>query len=355
VKWVTREYAEADRIACPWLIRRFNMSRAAMTLLAFALLAWPAGAGVAAAARGAATGKSSTSGRTGGRMSLDPALIQRQTGATGAMDEKAHVFKVSVPRSDIAVTAAGARMTPAMGLTSWAAFQAAGTHAMVMGDLVLLEDQVNPVMSVALENGLDVTALHNHFFWETPRVFFMHIGGMGSQEALAGAVGKVFEKLKEAGDDSAETAAAGIDPAKTSLDPARIEAVLHEKGTLASGVYKVVVGRSTKEHGVMAGAAMGVNTWAAFAGSNERALVDGDFAVAEGELQDVLRALRSANFNIVAIHMHMTGETPRILFLHYWGVGPTEALARGLRAALDKTHAGGTPAPGAHRARHTGR
>lgn len=311
-----------------------------MALLALALLAWPAGAGVAA-------GKSPT----GGRMALDPALIQRLTGATGAMDEKAHVFKVSIPRRDITVTVAGARMTPALGLTSWAAFQAAGTHAMVMGDLVLLEDQVNPVMSVALENGLEVTALHNHFFWETPRVFFMHIGGMGTQEALAGAVGKVFGKMKEPGDAAADTAASGIDPAQTSLDPARIEAVLHEPGTLANGVYKVVVGRSTKEHGVSSGAAMGVNTWAAFAGSNERALVDGDFAVAEGELQDVLRTLRGAGINIVAIHMHMTGETPRILFLHYWGVGPTEALARGLRAALDRTHAEGATTPTAHRAR----
>ncbi len=330
------------------------VGRTAMALLALAFLTWPAGTGVAAGAtrtRSTARGKTST----GGRMALDPALIQRLTGATGAMDEKAHVFKVSIPRGDIAVTAAGARMTPALGLTSWAAFQAAGTHAMVMGDLVLLEEQVNPVMSVALENGLEVTALHNHFFWETPRVCFMHIGGMGTQEALARAVGKVFEKMKEPGDEVADSAAAGIDPAKSSLDPARIDAVLHEPGTLANGVYKVVVGRTTKEHGVSVGGTMGVNTWAAFAGADDRALVDGDFAVAEGELQDVLRTLRGAGINIVAIHMHMTGETPRILFLHYWGVGSTESLARGLRAALDKTHAAGVSAPAAHRARRARR
>ncbi len=277
-----------------------------------------------------------------GSAPLDPALIERLTGATGTMDAQEHVFKVSVPRVDIAVTVAGARVTPPLGLTSWAAFQAAGSHAMVMGDVVLREDQVNPVMSVALENGLDVTALHNHFFWETPRVFFMHIGGMGDQAALATAVGKVFAKLKEPGDAAADTAAAGIDPARSTLDPARIEAVLHEPGTLKDGVYKVTIGRTTREHGQTAGSTMGVNTWAAFAGSDERALVDGDFAVAEGELQDVLRALRNAGINVVAIHSHMTGETPRILFLHYWGVGPTSALARGLRAALDRTHPAGT-------------
>src|SRR5512143_1866670 len=108
---------------------------------------------------------------------LDTAKIEQLTGAKGKLDEKEGAFKVAVPRSDLSVIAAGVRLTPPMGLTSWAAFKRAGTHTMVMGDMVLLEDQVNPVMSVALENGLEVTALHNHFFWETPKVMFMHIGG----------------------------------------------------------------------------------------------------------------------------------------------------------------------------------
>jgi len=269
---------------------------------------------------------------------LDTARIEQLTGAKGKLDEKEGAFKVSVPRTDLAVTAAGVRLTPPLGLTSWASFQRSGNRAMVMGDLVLLEDQVNPVMSVALDNGLEVTALHNHFFWDTPKVMFMHIGGMGDEAALATAVGKVFARIKDTSGGKGETPKADVDPAKTTLDPAKIDAVLGHKGDLASGVYKVVVGRSARMHGVEVGATMGVNTWAAFAGSDDAAVVDGDFAMREGELQGVLKALRAAGIAIVAIHQHMAGEQPRILFLHYWGAGRTTDLAKGLRAALDLTH-----------------
>src|SRR5256885_1483714 len=110
---------------------------------------------------------------------LDTSKIEELTGAKGSLNEKEAVFKVSAPRSDLSITAAGVHLTPAMGLTSWAAFTGDAKHAMAMGDLVLLEDQVNPVMSVALDSGLEVTALHNHFFWDSPKVMFMHIGGMG--------------------------------------------------------------------------------------------------------------------------------------------------------------------------------
>ena len=269
--------------------------------------------------------------------SLDTARIETLTGAKGALDEKEGVFKVSVPRTDLAVTAAGVRMTPPLGLTSWAAFKRAGDQAVVMGDLVLLEDQVNPVMSVALDQGLEVTALHNHFFWDTPKVMFMHIGGMGNEASLATAVGRVFASMSETAGGKGEAPRADIDPARTSLDPKKIEAVLGAKGTLAGGVYKVVIGRTTRMHGHEMAAAMGVNTWAAFAGSDEQAVVDGDFAMLEPELQGVLKALRRAGILVVAIHHHMTGEEPRILFLHYWGFGRTEELARGLRSALDQT------------------
>jgi hypothetical protein len=268
---------------------------------------------------------------------LDAAQIEKLTGAKGALDEKEGVFKVSVPRSDLGVTAAGARMTPPLGLTSWAAFKSDGTRVTVMGDLVLLEDQVNPVMSVALEQGLEVAALHNHFFWDSPKVMFMHIGGTGAEAALASAVGRVFAKMSETAGGKGEVLRTDVDPARTTLDPKKIDAVLGQSGTLAAGVYKVVIGRTTQMHGQSMGAAMGVNTWAAFAGSDEHALVDGDFAMLESELQGVLRALRGAGIAIVAIHQHMTHEEPRILFLHYWGVGATEPLAKGLKAALDQT------------------
>jgi hypothetical protein len=268
---------------------------------------------------------------------LDTARIEKLTGAKGALDEKEGVFKVSVPRTDLAVTAAGVRMTPPLGLTSWAAFKRAGDQAVVMGDLVLLEDQVNPVMSAALDQGLEVTALHNHFFWDTPKVMFMHIGGMGDEASLATAVGRVFARMAETAGGKGESPRADVDPARTSLDPKKIEAILGAKGTIAGGVYKVVIGRTTRMHGHEMAAAMGVNTWAAFAGSDEQAVVDGDFAMLEPELQGVLKALRRAGILIVAIHHHMTGEEPRILFLHYWGFGRTEDLAKGLRSALDQT------------------
>jgi Domain of Unknown Function (DUF1259) len=268
---------------------------------------------------------------------LDTAKIEKLTGASGKLDEKEGAFKVSVARSDLSITAAGVKLTPPMGLTSWAAFKKAGGRTVLMGDMVLLEDQANPVMSVALDNGLEVTALHNHFFWESPKVMFMHIGGSGDEEKLAAAVGKVFARIKETGGGKGEVPRADIDPANTTLDPKRIEAILGTRGDLKDGVYKVVIGRTTHMHGVEVGNTMGVNTWAAFAGADDKAVVDGDFAMKESELQPVLKALRGAGINIVAIHQHMTGEEPRILFLHYWGVGPTESLARGLKAALERT------------------
>ena len=274
---------------------------------------------------------------TGAPPRLNEARIEELTGAKGKLDPKEGAFKVTVPRGDLEVRAAGVRVTPPMGLTSWAAFKRVGQHTAVMGDMVLLEDQVNPVMSAALDNGLEVTALHNHFLWDTPRVMFMHIGGMGDEEALAGAVGKVFAKIAETSGGKGESPHADIDPAATSLDPSKIDAVLRSKGDLKDGVYKVAFGRTTRMHGESMGNTMGVNTWAAFAGSDTLAVVDGDFAMLESELRAVLKALRGAGIDIVAIHQHMAGESPRIMFLHYWGVGSTTDLARGIRAALDKT------------------
>jgi hypothetical protein len=268
---------------------------------------------------------------------LDIAKIEQLTGAKGVLDEKEGVFKVSVPRSDLSVVAAGVKLSPPMGLTTWAAFTPMKDHVMVMGDLVLLEDQVNPVMSAALDAGLEVTALHNHFFWDQPKVMFMHIGGMGTDAKLASAVGKVFARIQSTAGGKGGIPTAEIDPAKSTLDVKKIDDALGEKGELAKGVYKVTIGRTTKMGDKDVGKAMGVNTWAAFAGSDTKAVVAGDFAMLETELQGVLKALRGANINVVAIHQHMTMEAPRIMFLHYWGIGGTVELARGLKAALAVT------------------
>ena len=264
---------------------------------------------------------------------LNTAKIEELIGLKGKLDEKEGAFKVSYPRSDIAPKAAGVKLTPPLGLTAWASFTGGGAHTMVMGDMVLTEDQVNAAMSAALDSGLEVTALHNHFFWDSPKVMFMHIGGMGNEEKLASAAGKVFAALKEKG----EVPTAELDPAKSTIDPAKLDAVFGRKGEFKDGVYKATWGRTTKEHGMTVGNTMGVNTWAALTGSPEKAVVDGDFAMLESEMQEILKTLRHANINIVAIHSHMAGEQPRILFLHYWGVGAAEQLAKAVMSAVAKT------------------
>ena len=267
---------------------------------------------------------------------LDPGGIERLSGAKGALDAKEQVFKVSQPRTDLSVMIAGVKISAPMGLTSWAAFKSDGPDDMVMGDLVLTQEQISPVMDAALDNGLQVTALHNHFVAESPRIMFMHIAGMGPEQKLATAVGKVFSTIKAT---AGVTAATGpqIDPAHSTLDAAALDAVLGVKGQYKEGVYKFTVGRKTKMHDVEVGNQMGVNTWGAFAGSDQIAVVDGDVAMRESEVQNVLKALRKAGINVVAIHQHMIGEEPRIIFLHYWGIAPSAQLAGGLRAVLELT------------------
>jgi hypothetical protein len=266
---------------------------------------------------------------------LDTAKIEQLTGAKGKLDTAENVFKVTVPRSDLAVNVAGVKMTAATGFTSWAAFSPAGDKTMVMGDMVLQEDQINSVMSTALENGIEVTALHNHFLWDTPKVMFMHIGGNGDAENLATSVGKVFAKIKETSSAKASAKPKSFDAGKTSLDPKSIETIMGAPVEKAGEVYKVTIGRTTQMDGHTVGKTMGVNTWAVFAGSNDKAIVEGDFAVLETELQGVLKALRTAGIAITTIHNHMVGESPRIVFLHYWGEGSVNDLAKAFKAALD--------------------
>src|SRR4030095_13082181 len=180
---------------------------------------------------------------------LNTQKIEELTGLKGQLNEKEGVFKVSFPRTDLNVTTAGVKMTPPMGLTAWAAFTKVSDHTMMMGDTVLLEDQVNPVMSVALDNGLEVTALHNHFFADSPKVMFMHIGGMGDEEKLAAAVGKVYAKLKETMGGKGQFPIVNLDPAKTTLDPKKIDEALGRSGEMNNGVYKITIGRTTKMEG----------------------------------------------------------------------------------------------------------
>ena len=270
---------------------------------------------------------------------LDTNRIAQITGLPGTWSAAEGVFKVTTPRNDVKIAVDGWTMPPFMGLASWAAFtEAKMGGAMVMGDTVLFQDEVNPAMSAALDNGLSVTALHNHFFYDEPKVYFMHIGGEGSVEKLATAVRKVWDKIKEirtANPHLTTTFRGTPAPAQSSITGKVIEDVLGLKGQANNGMFKVVVGHTAKMMETEVGKEMGVNTWAAFAGTDDNAVVDGDFAVLEGELQPVLKNLRAAGVNIVAIHSHMTHEDPRILFLHYWGRGKAEDLAKAVKSALD--------------------
>ena len=270
---------------------------------------------------------------------LDTAKIESITGLKGALNEKENTFKVTKPRDDVPITVEQAPMAPFMGLTAWAAFTPdMKDGAMVMGDIVLFEDEVNPVMSAALDNGLEVTALHNHFFFDKPKVYFMHIGGEGPVDKLAKGVRAVFDKEKEirtATPQPADAFGVGVVPTKSAIDGQAISQVFGLKGDSKDGMYKVTIGRVVQMGGMDMGNTVGVNTWAAFAGTSDDALVVGDFAVLENELQTVLKTLRGANINIVAIHQHMTGENPRMIFLHYYGRGKALALAQGVKAAIN--------------------
>lgn len=273
--------------------------------------------------------------------------IDQITGLQGKWNAEEGVYKVSKPRTDIKVKVDGWQMPPFMGLTSWAAFTTGKEKpAMVMGDLVLLQDEVNPVMSAALESGLAVTALHNHFFYDDPKIYFMHIGGEGDAEKLAAGVKATLAKVGEIRADSSHSTSAPSFggkplPAQNSINGTPLASALGVKGEAKDGMFKAVFGRKTKmDCGCEAGKEMGVNTWAAFAGSDDNAVVDGDFVVLEKELQPVLKSLRASGVNIVAIHHHMSGEEPRMLFLHYWGRGAAKDLAQAVNSALAETATG---------------
>jgi hypothetical protein len=275
---------------------------------------------------------------------IDEKVVADATGVEKPEKSADGVVKTSWPRKDVDIVVDGWKIPPFMGVTSWAAFSPGRqgvADAMVMGDLVLFEDEVNPVMSKLLDAGIQVTALHNHFFFDTPGVYFMHIGGEGKVadlgKAVKAAIDTTIEIRKKTPKPAASFNAAAM-PAKNTIDAAKLDVAFDAKGQSKDGMYKAVWGRDvTASCGCPVSKTMGVNTWAAFAGSDDNALVDGDFAVAESELQAVLKTLRAGGVNVVAIHHHMSGEEPRILFLHYWGRGKAAELASVVKKALDQT------------------
>jgi hypothetical protein len=253
-------------------------------------------------------------------------------------DFKDGVLKVNVPRSDLKVSVAGVATPTPFGFGGWVAFTRAA-HGMdvVMGDLVLTEDEVNPVMSALLDNGIEVTALHNHFFHDVPRMFYLHVHAHGK-------AGDVAARLKPAlasiGRGAGVAGAATASPLEGTLDAAAVSKIIGHAGEQSGAVYKITIGRpdlDVREMGAIVNARMGLNTWAAFYGSDADAVVAGDVAMLESELQGVLKALRSHGIDVVAIHHHMTGSRPVVIFLHYFGRGEAQKLAAGVRAAIDRT------------------
>jgi Domain of Unknown Function (DUF1259) len=251
-------------------------------------------------------------------------------------DFKDGVLKVNIPRNDLKMTVQGISTPTPFGFGGWVAFtKTTDGNEVMMGDLVLLQEEVNPVMSALLDNGIDVTALHNHFFWDDPHVFYMHVHGMGKAADLARRVKPAFDLIGHV-----EPPAVGaLSTGGAAIDTAKIAQIVGHTGEQSGAVYKITVGRddlAMKDHGAKINARMGLNTWAAFYGTQEDAVVAGDIAMLEDELTPVLKTLRKNGIDVVAIHHHMTEEKPLVIFLHYWGRGSAEKLASAFKAALSE-------------------
>ena len=252
-------------------------------------------------------------------------------------DFKENVLKVNIPRNDVSVTVAAVPTPTPFGFGGWIALTKGSGMDVMMGDLVLLQDEVNPVMSALLDNGLEVTALHNHFFWDEPRMFYMHVHGHGSPMDLARKVKPALDLIgRQAKPASPATAAA---PSSGTLDVAKLAQIAGHQGEQNGAVYKITVGRDDlkmTEMGAPINARMGLNTWAAFVGTDAKAAIAGDVAMLPSEVTSVLRVLRQNGLDVVAIHHHMLDTQPGVIFLHYWGTGPADKLATGFKAALDQ-------------------
>ena len=271
-------------------------------------------------------------------MPADYSAALKTVGKQG--DYKSNVLKINIPRNDLKVTVDGIATPTPFGFGGWLAMtKGTGGNDVMMGDLVLLEDEVNPVMSALLDNGFDVTALHNHFFFESPRIFYMHVHGHGKAGELASKVKPALDLIGK-GSPQHQNTVTGASGNVTGgqINTARIAQLVGHEGEQNGQVYKITVGRddlNVKEMGASINARMGLNTWAAFYGTDDNAEIAGDVAMLAPEVTPVLKALRSNGLNVVAIHNHMTGQ-PTVYFLHYWATGPAEKLAGGFKAALDQ-------------------
>jgi hypothetical protein len=267
---------------------------------------------------------------------LDIATIERVTGMKGK--ENKGEYKITVPQNDLQVTVDNFKIIPAMGLGSWAAFTPSTNGAMVMGDIIVTETDLKPVQREVIQQGLTITAIHNHFVRNHPNVMYMHIGGSGPTDQMAQKVKAVFDAVKSSrGHDPASGVS---DSVMNSININELDGIIGAKGEWSKGVYKYTLGRpdvTLMEHGVKVSTYLGFNTWAAWQGTPDHAAVAGDFTMLESEVAPVIKALVENGIEVVAVHNHMVNEQPRIFFLHYWGVGEASKLAQGLKAALNQT------------------
>jgi hypothetical protein len=267
--------------------------------------------------------------------SIDWAKVDGIFGRTGAVGGAVHRW--GFPRSDLQVTLDGVTIRPTLALGGWIAFQPMGNMAMAMGDLVLLQSEVSPVMAKLIEGGVDVTAVHNHLLRAEPMTLYMHVGGHGDPVKMAETIRNALAVSKTPLTPPAPPA----QPPAIDLDTAQIDQIIGAKGANNGGVYAVNVPRRDPitEQGMPVGAPiMGGATAINFQPTGGgKAAITGDFALVGSEVVDVVRTLRANGIEVTAIHSHMLTEEPRIFFMHFWANDDALKLARGVRAALDKT------------------
>jgi hypothetical protein len=253
-----------------------------------------------------------------------------------------NVRRYSMPRSDLAVTAAGVRILPAFALGSWIAFKEASGGAIAMGDLVLREDELNPVVSKLQDGGISQTAIHHHILRENPRTLYMHVHAMGDPVAVARAV-RAAVALTGTPPAAPPPSAA---PASLGIDTMQINQVIGFAGRTNGGVFQISVPRTEtiRDHGVEIPPSMGLGTAINFQPSGGgRAAISGDFVLLGSEVNPVIQALRTGGVEVVSLHNHLLSEEPRLFFMHFWANDDAVKLARVLRSALDRTNSRRAP------------
>lgn len=281
---------------------------------------------------------SNTAGRVKAFAPIDTTVIERVLGMKGKGNNGE--YKVTIPQNDLDVKVDGFKITPPMGLGTWVAFSPSPNGAMVMGDIIITETDLKPVQQEIIRQGLSTSAIHNHFVRNHPNVMYMHLGGSGNTEEMAKKAKAVLDKVKEVRGANPAEGTASSETVTNTLDTKTLDEIIGAKAEMSKGVYKYTIGRpdvKLTEHGVPVTTFLGFNTWAAFQGTPEKAAVAGDFTMLEDEVEPVVKALIENGIEVVALHNHMLHEKPRIFFLHYWGIGNAEQLAKGLKAAIDQT------------------